>query len=208
MDVDTAFLNANITEEIYIKPPDGFPIRPNMNCFRLVKALYGLKQSPREWYNNINTYLLSIKFSRLNSEPCLYFRRDPDDNTICIISLYVDDLLIAGSKIEIINKVKKEMNERYEMKDLGRVHHILGCEADHDEDTGNTYLSQYQYTKKAISRFFPEGLKPIDNPCDPSVILSKTMSPQFPSKRGEIESVPYRETVGTLLWFPWELGLI
>ena len=94
------------------------------------------------------------------------FSKRSSDNTICIISLYVDDLLIAGSKIEIINKVKKEMNERYEMKDLGRVHHILGCEANHDEDTGTTYLSQYQHTKKAISRFFPEGLKPIDNPYD------------------------------------------
>ena len=67
MDVDTAFLNANITEEIYIQPPEGFPIRSNMNCFRLVKALYGLKQSPREWYNNINAYLTAIKFTRLAS---------------------------------------------------------------------------------------------------------------------------------------------
>ena len=48
MDVDTAFLNAEVKEEIYIKPPEGFPIHSNMNCFRLLRALYGLKQSPRE----------------------------------------------------------------------------------------------------------------------------------------------------------------
>ena len=63
-----------------------------------------------------------------------------------------------GSKIEIINKVKKEMHDRYGMKDLGRVHHLLGCEANHDEDTGTTFLSQYQYTKKAIDRFSPKYL--------------------------------------------------
>jgi hypothetical protein len=43
MDVETAFLNADVTEEIYIKPPEGFPIAANANCFRLRKALYGLK---------------------------------------------------------------------------------------------------------------------------------------------------------------------
>jgi len=35
MDVDTAFLNAPVTEEIYIRPPEGFPISPDMDCFRL-----------------------------------------------------------------------------------------------------------------------------------------------------------------------------
>jgi len=48
MDVVTAFLNAAVTDEIYIKPPEGFPLPSNMYCFRLKKALYGLKQSPRE----------------------------------------------------------------------------------------------------------------------------------------------------------------
>ena len=33
MDVDTAFLNAEVKEEIYIKPPEGFPIPSNMNFF-------------------------------------------------------------------------------------------------------------------------------------------------------------------------------
>ena len=92
------------------------------------------------------------------------------------------------------------MCSRYEMKDLGVVSHILGCEAKHDEETGTTYLSQYQFAKKAITRFFPKGLKPIDTPCDPNVILSKSMSPQSLAEAGEMKSVPYREAVGTLLW--------
>jgi len=99
MDIETAFLNASVTEEIYIKPPEGFPIAPDHNCFRLRKALYGLKQSPREWYNNVNFFLLQIHFKRLVSEHCLYFRQD-EDGSICIISLYIDNLVIAGSNSE------------------------------------------------------------------------------------------------------------
>jgi hypothetical protein len=132
MDVDTAFLHADITEEIYINPPDGMELPENMNCFRLKKALYGLKQSPREWYNNMNAFLLSIHFKRLYGESCLYYREDDDDNTICIISLYVDDILIAGNSLAIVQRVKNQLNANYDMKDLGVVAHILGCEVQHD----------------------------------------------------------------------------
>ena len=203
MDVDTAFLNAPVTEEIYIRPPEGFPIPPGMDCFRLKRALYGLKQAPREWYNMINGFLHSIRFKRLDAEPCLYFRQDEDDNTICIISLYVDDLVIAASSKAILKRVKAQLNNRFSMKDLGVVHHILGCEARHDEETGTTYLSQYQFTKAAIEKFFPSTqspLSPIDSPSDVNVTLSRSMSPQTPEERGEMAKIPYREAVGTLLW--------
>ena len=200
MDVDTAFLNAPVTEDIYIRPPEGFPIPSNMNCFKLKKALYGLKQSPREWYNHINGFLHKINFKRLDAEPCLYFREDDDDNTICIISLYVDDLVIAGSSRAIIDRVKRQLSENYEMKDLGVVNHILGCEARHNEETGTTYLSQYQFTKSACDMFFPNDLSPCDTPFDSTVVLSKSMSPQSPAEKGEMSNIPYREAVGTLLW--------
>ena len=57
MDVETAFLNANLQEEVYIEVPQGVQIeRPN-NRFRLNKSLYDLKQSPRAWYEDINKTL-------------------------------------------------------------------------------------------------------------------------------------------------------
>ena len=72
MDVETAFLNATLEEEVYISVPDGVTVPEGCNCLRLNRALYGLKQSPREWYNNINGFLQSLAFKRLQSEHCLY----------------------------------------------------------------------------------------------------------------------------------------
>ncbi|GJX10539.1 putative ribonuclease H-like domain-containing protein [Tanacetum coccineum] len=48
MDVKSAFLYGNITEEVYVKQPPGFedPSHPN-KVYRVVKALYGLHQAPR-----------------------------------------------------------------------------------------------------------------------------------------------------------------
>ncbi len=44
MDIDTAFLNAPLTEEIYMLPPEGYPDADGY-VLKLKKSLYGLKQS-------------------------------------------------------------------------------------------------------------------------------------------------------------------
>ena len=49
MDVDTAFMNALITEEIWVQVPKGTHLPPGDNgIYKLKKSLYGLKQAPRE----------------------------------------------------------------------------------------------------------------------------------------------------------------
>jgi len=193
MDVNTAFLHADIQEEMYITPPDGFPLPKVMNCFRLKKALYGLKQAPREWYNNMNAFLLSITFNRLYGESCLYYREDKYEGTIFNISLYADDLLIAGSSQTIINRIKNQLNEQYYMKDLGVVRHILGCEVKHEKVTGTSYLTQFQYTKKAIETFFGPHLKPCETPADGNDILSRSMSYKAEEDNAKVKNILYRE---------------
>ncbi|GJU19504.1 putative ribonuclease H-like domain-containing protein [Tanacetum coccineum] len=57
MDVKSAFLYGNITEEVYVKQPPGFedPAHPN-KVYRVVKALYGLHQAPRAWIEEISCW--------------------------------------------------------------------------------------------------------------------------------------------------------
>jgi len=117
-----------INEEIYIKPPEGMHLSCGINYFRLKKALYGLKQSPRKLYNNINASLLSIHFKRLYGESRRYHWEDDDDHTVCIISLNVEDILIAGNTLAIVQRIKYQINRQYDMKNLGVVAHIVGCE--------------------------------------------------------------------------------
>ena len=58
MDVETAFLNPYLDEEVYMESPEGFET-PGQIC-RLQKALYGLKQAPRAQYRDIDTYRTEI----------------------------------------------------------------------------------------------------------------------------------------------------
>jgi hypothetical protein len=51
LDVKTAFLNANLEEEVYLKIPQGVNEDRKAKCLKLNKAIYGLKQAPLAWFN-------------------------------------------------------------------------------------------------------------------------------------------------------------
>jgi Reverse transcriptase (RNA-dependent DNA polymerase) len=74
MDVDTALLNAPISEEIWVKVPDRTPLAPgDTSVYILRKALYGLKQAPREWNHHVDKCLVTkLGFRRLEADPCIY----------------------------------------------------------------------------------------------------------------------------------------
>jgi hypothetical protein len=65
MDVKTTFLNGVIEEVVYIEQPRGFEVENIKNhVSRLKKDLYGLKQAPRAWYGKIDSFLMSLGFTK------------------------------------------------------------------------------------------------------------------------------------------------
>ena len=81
MDVVNAFLNAELEEEIWMEIPEGMedadidsPTEDHV--LKLLKSLYVLKQAPRNWNQNINTFLIEeLGFTRCVSDNCCYCAR-------------------------------------------------------------------------------------------------------------------------------------
>jgi len=97
ININAAYLNTKLSEYIYMKPPEGHQDF-NRKFWKINKAIYGLKQSGREWKKEINKFLIKIEFRRMVSEPCIYVKNDKNKNVLCIVDIYVDNILIAGKE--------------------------------------------------------------------------------------------------------------
>ena len=126
MDVMSAFLHGDLQEEIYMEQPPGY-VQDNSSLVCLLKkSLYGLKQAPRSWYAKMDSFLLDTSFSRCHSDPNVYTKKV--GNHLIILVLYVDDLILTSSDLNLITHVKSSLKQNFEMSDLGHLHYFLGLQ--------------------------------------------------------------------------------
>lgn len=64
MDVNNAFLQGKLSEDVYMQQPPGFIHSefPHHIC-KLKKAIYGLWQAPRAWHDSLKKFVISVGFS-------------------------------------------------------------------------------------------------------------------------------------------------
>ncbi|KAG8498697.1 hypothetical protein CXB51_005124 [Gossypium anomalum] len=190
LDVKTAFLHGELEEDIYMQQPEGFTVSEKEDYVCLLKkSLYGLKQSPRQWYKRFDSFMTSHDFKRSSFDSCVYFKKNNDGSFVYLL-LYVDDMLIAAKDKGEIRKVKAQLSEEFEMKDLGPAKKILGMEILRDRKTSKLYLSQKGYIEKLLCRFNMRSAKP----------TSSALSPQSDDKTEYMSHVPYSSAVGSLMY--------
>uniref|UniRef100_A0A2N9J915 CCHC-type domain-containing protein n=1 Tax=Fagus sylvatica TaxID=28930 RepID=A0A2N9J915_FAGSY len=137
MDVKNAFLNGDLTEEVYMQAPPGYSDCPDKVCL-LRRALYGLKQAPRAWFAKFSSIVHQFGFSSSSHDTALFIRRS--DKGMILLLLYVDDMIITGDDHSGISDFKLFLHQQFEMKDLGHLSYFLGLEV--SSDSTGYYLSQ------------------------------------------------------------------
>ncbi|KAG8472802.1 hypothetical protein CXB51_034693 [Gossypium anomalum] len=99
-----------------------------------------------------------------------------------------------------IRKVKAQLNEEFEMKDLGQAKKILGMEILRDGKISKLYLSQKGYIEKVLCRFNMKSAKPVSTPLAAHFRLSSALSPQSDDEIEYMLHVPYSSAVGSLMY--------
>ena len=108
--------------------------------------------------------------------------------------------LIAGSGIETINNLKKQLSKQFVMKDLGVAKKILSMRIIRDKANGTLKLSQAEYVKKVLSRFNMNETKPVSTLLGIHFKLSKEQSPKTEEERDHLSKVPYASAIGSLMY--------
>nr|GEW95357.1 retrotransposon protein, putative, Ty1-copia subclass [Tanacetum cinerariifolium] len=172
MDVKTAFLNGYLNEEVYMEQPEGFvnPKYPNRVC-KLKRSIYGLKQASRQWNKRFDDEIKKFGFTQNRDEPCVYIKASGSNITFLI--LYVDDILLMGNSIPMLQSVKTYLGKCVAMKDLGEAAYILGIKIYRDR------------SKRLI------GLVKLK--------LSKSQGASTPAEMKRMQNVLYASAVGSIM---------
>ncbi|KAM1470398.1 hypothetical protein ACFX11_041122 [Malus domestica] len=192
LDVKSAFLNGELQEEVYVDQPEGFVVNGREDkVYKLHKALYGLKQAPRAWYGEIDSYFAKCGFEKSLSEATLY-TKTRGEKDILIVSIYVDDIVYTGNNQDMLDEFKEDMKEKYEMSDLGLLHHFLGMGIIQTESS--IFIHQKKYAFSLLDKFGLKECKSVSIPLVATEKLSKE------DGSGAADEEKYRKLVGSLLY--------
>jgi hypothetical protein len=199
IDVDTAFLNPTLNEEIYMEIPDFFElihpgIKRESHYLKLKKALYGLKQAPKLWLDHVVDFFKSVGLRRANCDSNLFVG---DGITIL---LYVDDMLIIGSKAKTA-EYKQKIGDKWKIKDLGPAKMFLGFQIERNRSKRTLRLHHEFYVEKLLQRFSLQDANAKDLPAPAGTVLKRVEDNDynFPSLEGD-QAMLYRQIVGATLY--------
>ena len=147
MDVVNAFVNCELDEVVYIRPPPGLT-RPGV-VFLLRKALYGLRRSPILWQRKLEGALYSQGLVTLTQEPCIALGRG------VVVIYYVDDIVYLYRKQDkpLVDQYINELKDQFEVTDHGEMKWFLGIHVVRNRQLRKIWLSHKAYIEKLASQF-------------------------------------------------------
>ena len=123
MDVKNAFLNGNLSEEVYMQPPPSLSIEPNKVC-HIRRALYGLKQALWAWFAKFSSIISRLGYFASHYDSTLFLYCT--NKCTILLLLYMDDIIITSDDLSGI-------------QNLGYLSYFLGFEITHS--TNGLYIS-------------------------------------------------------------------
>lgn len=194
MDVTTAYLNGNLSEDIYMAQPELFVDvkNPNKVC-KLNKTIYGLKQAGREWNAKLDSVLKSIGFKQCNSDSCVYTMNIKQQRNI--IAVYVDDILLAISSEQLLNKIKQQISSEFAVVDKGPVSYYLGMEIRCERNTIS--VSHKQFICELLKEHGMAETRSCSTPLDPGQRFKRCTDC---SGCSFVDTKRYQSLIGSLMY--------
>ena len=95
--------------------------------------------------------ITSFGFKENTVDQCIYLKFS--GSKFIILVLYVDDILLPSSDVELLHETKRFLFRKFYMKDLDNASFVLGTQIYRDRSRGILGLSQKSYIDKVLNRF-------------------------------------------------------
>ena len=198
MDVQTAFHNGTLSENVYTKQAPGFEKIDSSTgkpyVWKLRKRLYGLGQSPNVWNLTIDRDLRRKGFTPTASDPCDYTKGS--GNSYVMLTLFADDILLTGLSEQVLQGVCRDVHQSFAMTDMGEATQILGIDIKQDLANGTITLSQERYTISVLKRYKMDTANPVHTPATPADLQASDDSPLL----SDTAKRNYQSAVGSLIF--------
>jgi len=157
IDFQTAFLNGSLDVPIFLLPPEGY--RDGNTVWLLHRSLYGLKQAPRMWNIKLSTELHRLGFNISLEDDSLYYR-DEQDGTRTLLTVHVDDMLIANKSKHIALQVVHDLQHicGFKITDCGEVSRYLKIDITKNSK-GEVMLHQSSFATEIVNKYLIHGDK-------------------------------------------------
>ena len=184
-----------------MKIPEGYDVVISKDvdkedCLILQKAIYGLVEAARQFWKKIVDKMQRGGIQLSKADPCMLYKED--EKGVCIIIIYIDDMLIIG-KEEAIDDAIRVLQGHFQVKDQMSLEDYLGVQIVQSDDGKKASLGQPTIIKSLEKQFGEKVAK-----------KKMTISPGTPGfiggKVDDISKVDrktqsmYRTGVGTLLY--------
>jgi hypothetical protein len=144
-----------------------------------------------------NTFI-SLGYKVCNADLGVFYRFSGTKYTI--VAVATDDLTIIAESVESAQLIKTQLNEHFELVDLGEIKWLLGVHITRDYENRTILLGQQTYIDDIVKRFGLEDARPLLTPMEPGADLTPGAPHVSPIKLTARERSSYREMIGALLY--------
>jgi hypothetical protein len=131
-------------------------------------------------------------------EPCDY--KKVSGSTFVFLVLYVDDILLIGNDISMLEAIKSSLRKSFSTKDLGEAMYILGIKIYRDRSKRLIGLSQDAYIDKILNQFNMQDSKKDFLPISHNITHSKKHYPSTPDEEERMSAIPYTSAIGSIMY--------
>ena len=192
VDVNNAFTESFLKEEIYMKPPPDVDLAPGQ-ALLIRRSLYGLKQAARDWHERCVKELRKLGFEQTAADSCLLRHNERG----ILLLVYVDDIQVAAQSMQQVNWFKNEFKKVFKIKDLGEIDKILGIRITRNRKARTLRIDQSHYLSEVLDSLHMNADKhertklPING--------YDALRPAGPDDE-RIDPKDYQHKVGKLMW--------